>query len=90
MPVIELIPDLSSCIETVAKREYEKVSKALLTAAKRDEELEQKVETLRLFLENMDFRKLRSESEKHILNGKIVKFIISLDNGRPKYEMQVS
>lgn len=89
MPVIELIPDLSSCIETTAKREYEKVSKMLLSAARRDEELEQKAETLRLFLESADFRKLRSESEKHLLNGKSVKFVISLDNGRLKYEMQV-
>lgn len=89
MSVIELTPDLSSCIETTAKREYEKVSKMLLSAARRDEELEQKAETLRLFLESADFRKLRSESEKHLLNGKSVKFVISLDNGRLKYEMQV-
>jgi hypothetical protein len=89
MPVIELIPDLSSCIETVAKREYEKVNKMLLTAAKWDEELGQKAETLRLFLESMDFRKLRSESEKHLLNGKNVKFVIFLENGQLRHEMQV-
>ena len=90
MPVVELIPDLSSCIETTAKREYEKVNKMLLTAAKWDDELEQRAEILRLFLESMDFRKLRSESEKHLLNGKNVKFVISLDNGRLKPEMRVS
>ncbi len=89
MPVIELIPDLSSCIETVAKREYEKVNKALLTSPTWDEELGQRAETLRLFLENMDFRKLRSESEKHLLNGKNVKFVIFLENGQLRHEMQV-
>lgn len=89
MPAIELIPNLSSCIETTAKREYEKVNKMLLTAAKWDEELEQRAETLRLFLENTDFKKLRSESEKHLLNGKNVKFMISLESGQLSYEMQV-
>ena len=89
MPVIELIPDLSSCIETVAKREYEKVNKTLLTTTKWDKELEQKAEILRLFLENMDFKKLRSESEKYLLNGKKAKFVISLERGQLRYEMQI-
>jgi hypothetical protein len=90
MPVVELTPDLSSCIETTARREYEMANKTLLTAAKWDEEVAQRAETLRLFLENMDFKKLRSESEKHLLNGKSVKFVISLDNGILRYEMLVS
>jgi len=89
MPLIELIPDLSSCIETIARREYAKASKTLLSAAKSDEELEQRAEILRLFLESADFRKLRAGSEKHLLNGKNVKFVVFLDNGQLRYKMQV-
>jgi len=90
MSTVELIPDLSSCIETTAKREYAKASKTLLSAAKRDEELEQRAEILRLFLESANFKKLRAESEKHLLNGKNVKFAVFLDNGQLRYEMHVS
>ena len=90
MPVVELTPDLSSCIETTAKHEYEKASKLLLSAVKKDEELEQRAEILRLFLESMDFKKLRSESERYLLNGRKVKFVIFLESGWLRYEMQVS
>ena len=62
---VELVPDLSHCIETVAKREHKAVSKQLLTPGQRNKELEEKLEILRLFLETADFKKLRAESEKH-------------------------
>jgi len=44
---------------------------------------------LRLFIESADFNKLRSESEKHLLEGKRVKFILHLEEGKPKYEMKI-
>jgi len=37
---IELIPDLSHCIETVAKREYREVTAKLLAVPKENNELE--------------------------------------------------
>jgi hypothetical protein len=86
---IELLPDLSHCIETVAKKEYQKVLNRLLEGAG-SEELEQAAELLRLFLETTDFRKLRTESERHLTEGKRVKFIIYLDDGVSKYSMQVT
>ena len=49
----------------------------------------EKFETLRLFLESADFNKLRSESEKHLIEGKKVKFIVHLEKGKPEYEMKV-
>ncbi|MFC1864750.1 hypothetical protein ACFLYG_02870 [Chloroflexota bacterium] len=64
---VELIPDLSHCIEAVAKREHTAVSKQLLTPGQRNKELEEKLEILRLFLETADFKKLRAESEKRLM-----------------------
>ena len=87
--MIELTPDLLSCIETVAKREYNDVTRTLLTATPQDETIVEKAEVLKLFLETADFRKLRAESEKHLLNGKRVKFMVSLKDKQLRYEMQV-
>ena len=54
-----------------------------------DKELEAKIELLKAFLESMDFKKLRSQSEKHLVEGKTVKFIISWKQDKPSYEMVV-
>ena len=54
-----------------------------------ERELAEKLEVLKLFLESADFNKLRSESEKHLVQGKRVKFILYLEEGKPKHEMKV-
>ena len=87
---IELIPDLTHCIETVAKREHTAVSKRLLAPGAVNKELEEKLEILKLFLERVDFKQLRAESERQIMEGRRVKFTVYLDNGVPKYEMNIS
>lgn len=89
MQWIELVPDLSSCIETVAKREYADVTKRLLASEKLDTGLAEKAEVLRTFLKNADIRKLRSESEKHLLIGRQVVFRLSLEDGISRHEMDV-
>jgi len=89
MQKIELIPDLEHCIETVAKREYEVLLKQLLVRKRRNKKLEEKLEILRLFLETADFAKLRAESERHLVEGKTVRFRIFLENGKPGYEMDI-
>ena len=86
---VELIPDLTHCIETVAKREHSAVLKQLLKSGQGNKELEEKLEILRLFLETADFKQLRAESEKRFMEGGKVKFVVYLDNG-VKYEMQVT
>ena len=53
MSMIELTPDLSSCIETVTKREYNDVTRTLLTTTSYDEKTREKAELLRLFLETV-------------------------------------
>ena len=87
MVQIELIPDLSHCIETVARKEYEKLARGYLQAGKTDSEFEDKVELLRAFLESADFRKLRQQSEEYLLKGQNVKFIIYREHGKARHKM---
>ena len=59
---IELVPDLTCCIETVAKRELAVVLKQLLRSSQGNKELEERLEILGLFLETADFKQFRAES----------------------------
>ena len=86
---IELIPDLTHCIETMARREHAAVLKQLLRGDQGNKELEEKLEIIRLFLETSNFKKLRAESEKRLMEGKKVKFVIYRDKD-VKCEMQVT
>ena len=86
---VELVPDLDHCIETLAKKEHADVSKKILEAGQRNKELEEKLEILRLFLETADFKKLRAESEKSLIERRRVKFLVYLDNG-VKYAIEVA
>ena len=54
-----------------------------------DKKLEERIELLKTFLESMDFKELRSQSEGYLVEGKQVKFIISWKEGKPSYEMVV-
>jgi hypothetical protein len=89
LPRVQLQPDLSHCIETVARDEYERGLRRLL-AGTRDEELAERTEILRLFLETADFRDLRAQSEEHLLAGKKVTFTVYMDEGAVTYRLQVS
>jgi hypothetical protein len=89
MRQIELVPDLSSCIETLARREHEQAVKKVLAADEPDDALVEKAETLRVFLETADLRRLRAESEKHLLEGRKVRFVISLEDGVARHDIQV-
>src|SRR4030042_516337 len=87
---IELIPTLDHCIESAARQEFRKSADECMQKGEGDKNLEQKIELLRLFLETADFRKLRAESERHLSEGKIVRFILTLDKGKPRYEMKTT
>jgi len=87
---VELVPDLTHCIETVVKREHSAVLKQLLTPGKVNRELEEKLEILRLFLERVDFKQLRVESEIQLMEGKGVRFLVYLEEGMPKHEMHIA
>ncbi len=76
-------------METQAKRQYNQIAGELLRKGE-DKELVEKFEILRLFLESADFSKLRRESEKHLVEGKKVKFTVRREAGQPRYEMKVT
>ncbi len=87
---IDLVPTLSQCIETVAKKEYDETVRQLLASGEGNEELHERAELLRSFLETTDFRRLRSESERYLVEGRRVKFVVYSEGGATKCDMQVS
>jgi len=87
---IELVPDLEHCVETLARKKHAELTQKLLVNEAGDTKTEEKLETLRLFLETANFRKLRAESEKFLAEGKSVRFTVYLESGTPRYEMQIT
>jgi hypothetical protein len=85
---IELEPDLDCCVETLAKREYEKGLREVLNGEE-SSELTQRMEVLRAFLENADFKKLRGKYEPYLTQGKEVRFMICLEEAKPKYSFEI-
>jgi len=86
---IELKPNLSSCIETLSKKEYERTLNLLLKKGPIDEGLGERLEVLRLFLESTDFSHLRSQYEGYLTEGKKVIFFIYLEEGKVSYKLIV-
>jgi len=89
MVCIELKPNLSSCIETLSKKEYERTLNLLLKEGSVDEELGKRLEVLRLFLESTDFGHLRGQYEGHLTEGKKVTFLIYPEEGKTGYQLIV-
>ena len=86
MLCIELRPNLSNCIETLSKKEYERILSLLLKEGHADEELGERLEALRLFLESADFGHLRSQYEGYLMEGRKIKFMIYSGEGKINYE----
>lgn len=86
---IELAPDLTHCIETVARGRHREIVSRLLSSEVGNEALMESGELLRSFLETADFRKLRSESEPHLVAGQKVTFVVYPEGGSAGYRMQI-
>ena len=82
MVCIELKPNLSSCIETLSKKEYERTLNLLLKEGIVDEELGERLDVLRLFLESTDFGNFRSQYESYLTEGRKVTFLIYPEKGK--------
>lgn len=89
MDPIELKPNLSHCIETLSKREYERTLNLLLKKGPVDEKLGKRLEALRLFLESTNFGYLRSQYQGYLTEGKKVIFFIYLEGGKARYKFVV-
>jgi hypothetical protein len=86
---IVLEPNITHCIESVAKREYERVLQLLLKGEKEDPRLADELELLRLFLESADFGVLRGRYEDSLLAGKGVKVRLRLREGVPDWDIEI-
>ena len=89
MVPIELKPSLSSCIETLSQKEYERTLDLLLKGRSVNEELGETLEVLRQFLESTDFSDLRSLYEGYLAEGKKVTFLIYSEEGKASYKLIV-
>jgi len=87
---IELFPNLSHCIETTAREEFWNEVNQYMEGGRADKRLEDRIELLKAFLESVDFKKLRSQSEGYLVEGKQVKFVISWKAGKPSYEIMIT
>ncbi len=85
---ITLVPSISQCIETIAKKEYNDSLRQVLAGDPNSNT--QKLELLKSFLETANFKKLRSESEKHLIAKEKVVFILQARKGVTKYEMRIN
>ncbi len=85
---VVLAPDAHHCIETVARNEYRRCVDACFRLDRLEPELEVRVEILRLFLEQADFRRLRRESETFITAGRPVRFLIGLHGERTRWRIE--
>jgi hypothetical protein len=86
---IELLPDLSHCVQTRARQEYTAVMSRIMSG---DESsgLEDRLELLKSFLEEADFSRLRRESEAHLTQGRRVKFVVSRSAGPRKWTARMT
>ena len=87
---VQLVPTLSSCIETTAKREYWQTVNDYIQGGALDEKVAGRIELLKAFLESADFRELRKESERYLIEDKKVKFLLSLAEGKLECELEVT
>lgn len=76
MESVEFFPSLSHCIETTAREEFWNSVNQYMDSGREDKKLEEKIKLLKAFLESADFKKLRSQSERYLVEGKKVKFVI--------------
>jgi len=86
---IELLPDLSYCVETRAKQEYATIMSRILSGDQ-SPGIEERLDLLKTFLETADFSQLRRESEEHMIKGKKVKFLLSGFAGHSEWSVQMT
>ena len=94
MDKIELKPGYSTveipgkCLKCLAEQEYGDCLRELLKGQEGKKEVEERFEALVSLLKSPELPKLRDESEKCLADGKQVKLVIHLREGKPKYEIR--
>lgn len=85
---VELLPDLSSCVQTRARQAYTAAMNKIVSGDA-SPVLEDRLELLKVFLEEADFSRLRRESEEHLTQGRKVKFVLSRSAGSGKWSARM-
>jgi hypothetical protein len=70
MEAIDFSPNLFHCIESAAREEFWTSVSQYMGGWQTDKKPEERIKLLRAFLNSADFKKLRSQSEKHIVERK--------------------
>ncbi len=93
-PDIELEPRYSTreipgrCIKCFAEEQYLDCLKELLRGEGQGKELKETYEALVSFLKSPDLQALRDESERYLAEGRDVKVVIRMEEGKPRYEIR--
>jgi len=78
------------CIKCLAEQELNNCLRELLRGEEDDQQLQQRFAMLASFLKSPASQKLHDESEKYLAEGKKVTLKLSLTDGIPKYELEIS
>ena len=88
MTQIEFEPTLEHCIQTLTKQEYDRIMRRLLQTGEEDEDLGERLQMLKGFLESTDFNRLRNSYEPYLTEGKKVVFSIWSGDGGAEYRWE--
>jgi len=80
---------LGRCIKCLTEREYADCLRKLLRAEDDSRALQQRYEGLVSFLRSPEMRRLRDESERYLAEGRDVKVVLHLEEGKARYELRV-
>lgn len=89
MDRIKLVPDLSNCIETTARKAHRERLFLLLSGNQDNDRLKTELNILEQFLEKVNFKQLRAESEKHLVAGNHVEYTLYVENDKIKYDLKI-
>jgi hypothetical protein len=95
MESIDLTPRYSTnevpgrCIKCLAEEKLFGCMRELFKAEKDTAELKQRYKILYSFLESPEFQMLYVETERYLAEGQYVSVKITLENGKPKYDIRL-
>ena len=75
------------CIQTASKRYLDKLMKRAMETEELNEELEQEINMLQLFLDSEDFAYLRSSDER-LAGGMDVNVVVFVEDGKVKMKIE--
>jgi hypothetical protein len=77
------------CIKCLAEEGYRGCLSELLKGGGESKELEETYEALVSLLNSPELQKLLDESERHLAEGRDVKVVVHLVEGKPRYELRI-